>query len=130
MVAARAPQVTSPMVLSGVVEVDDEADSAAGRPDADPDAVVFRIHQVDVVAAVVRALALEEEVRREDRGPRIAGPTAEVLRPPIARVARRLQPVGRAAADEMAAQILRRQHPGVRTRDLRADPGVELEGRD
>ena len=74
-------------VLARVVEVDDQADAPAGHPDADPDPVVRRVHQVHVVAAAVRLLALEEEVRAEDRRVRVAGAAAEVLGPAVARVA-------------------------------------------
>src|SRR5947207_817568 len=69
-----------------VVEVDDEPDSTAGDPDPDPDPVVGGIHQVDVVTAAVRLLALEVEMRSEHRGVRVARPAAEVLRPDVARV--------------------------------------------
>ena len=66
---ARAPGVVSPpMVRSGVVEVDHQADPTAGDPDADPDVAVGRVHHVPVVATVVRLLALEDEVRGEDGG--------------------------------------------------------------
>ena len=77
------------MVPSGVVEVDHEADAAAGHPDADPDPVVRGVHQVDVVAAAVRLLALEEEMRGEHGGAGAARPAADVLRPAVAGVAGR-----------------------------------------
>ena len=72
-------------VRSGVVEVDHQADLAARDPDPDPDPVVGRVHQVDVVATGVRPLALEEQVRAEDRGARTPRPAADVLGPAIAR---------------------------------------------
>ena len=69
---------------SGVVEVDDQADPAAGDPDADAAPVVVGVHEVPVVAAVVRLLALEVQVRAEDRVERVARPAAEVLGPAVA----------------------------------------------
>ena len=57
MVARAGRPVSPPKVRSGVVEVDHEADPPAGDPDADPDPVVRRVHQVDVVAAAGRLLA-------------------------------------------------------------------------
>ena len=68
MVAQRGAAVSPPMVRLGVVEVDHQADPSARDPDADPDPVVGRVHQVHVMAAVVRLLALEEEVGGEDGG--------------------------------------------------------------
>src|SRR6188768_3140764 len=86
-----------------VVEVDDEPDPAARHPYADPDAVVLRVHQVHVVAAVVRPLALEEQVRPKNRAVRVARAAAEVLSPDVARVAGGAEPVAGVAADEVAA---------------------------
>src|SRR5215212_12212749 len=91
---------------SGVVEVDHQPHAAARDPYPDPDPVVFRVHEVHVVAAVVWALGLEEEVRAEDGSAGVAGPAAEVLGPPVAREAAGLQPVRGRAADEVVAQVL------------------------
>src|SRR5258705_1035462 len=117
------------MVRSGVVEVDHEADPARVHPDADPDAIVGAVHQVDVVAARVRLLALEEEVRTEHGGIRVARSTAEVLRPPVARVARPPEAIAWVAADEVAALVADRQPLGVGPAELRADTAASLEGR-
>src|SRR5437773_8392035 len=67
-----------PVASAGVVEVDDEADPTARHPDPDPYPVVQRVHQVHVVAAAVRLLALEEQVRPEDGAVGVARPAAEV----------------------------------------------------
>ena len=66
-----------------VVEVDDEADPSARDPHADADAVVLLVHQVDVVAAVVRLLALEEPVRAEHGRSGTTGAAADVLGPGV-----------------------------------------------
>ena len=65
----------------GVVEVDDEADPPRRHPHADAHAVVLAVHHVDVVAAVVRLLALEVAVAAQDGAVRVARTAAEVLRP-------------------------------------------------
>src|SRR5947209_5578241 len=70
--AGTSGWVVSGNVLERVVEVDDEADAAARDPDADAHPVVGAVHQVHVVAAVVGLLALEVEVRAEDRRVRVA----------------------------------------------------------
>src|SRR5204862_1024246 len=110
-----------------VVEVDDQAHSTARNPHANADPVVGRVHEVHVMAAVVGPLALEIEMRAEDRGIRVARPTAEILGPPVAGVARGPKAVARIAADEVAAQVVDRELPRVRPRDVRRDAGRELE---
>ena len=57
---------------SAGVEVDHQPDATAGHPDADADLPERRVHEVPVVAAVVRPLALEEQVRAEHGGERVA----------------------------------------------------------
>ena len=74
---ARGPMVPR----LGVVEVDDQPDAAVRDPDADADAVVLRVHQVDVVAAVGRLLALEEPVGRQDRDVGVARRGSRCSRP-------------------------------------------------
>src|SRR6478609_8856934 len=128
--AEGRPLVSRTLVRSGVVEVDDEADAPAGHPHADPDAVVLRVHQVHVVAAIGRLLVLEEEVRAEDRRPGATGAAADVLGPGVVRVAGRAQTVARIAADEVAAVVADREPLGIRPRHLRADAAVEPERRD
>src|SRR5918993_502402 len=120
-----APAVTPPMVRSGVVEVDHQPDAATRDPDPDADLRVLGAHHVHVVAAVVRLLALEEQVRAKDGRFGAARPAADVLCPPIARVAGPSKPVAWAAADEVRAGASDREQPGVRSRDLRADPGTQ-----
>src|SRR5829696_2263917 len=112
---------------SGVVEVDDEPDPAPGHPDADAGTVVGRVHEVPVVAAVVRLLGLEEQVRAQDGGRCPAGATADVLRPPVAREAGPPEAVVGAAADEVAALVAGRQELGVGPGHLAADPGAQAQ---
>src|SRR3990172_11639859 len=109
---------------SGVVEVDDEADPAAGDPDPDAHPVVLRVHQVDVVATAVRLLALEEEVRPQHGGVRVPAPAAQVLCPDVARVAGGTEAVTGIAAREVGAQVVDGQLLGVRPGDAGGDPGV------
>src|SRR5712671_865973 len=111
-----------------VIEVDDEPDAAARDPHADTDAVVLGVHQVDVMAAAVRLLALEEEMRAEDRGRWVAGPTAEVLGPDVARVTGAPESIAGGAADEVVADVPRCQQLGVRSADPGRDRRVEPEG--
>src|SRR6516164_7423392 len=66
-------------------------------------------------------------MRSEHRLVRVAGAAADVLRPPIARVARAPEAIARVAADEVAAVTVDGEQPRVRPADLRADPGIELE---
>src|SRR3990172_12295132 len=115
---------------SGVVEVDDEADPAAGDPDPDAHPVVLRVHQVDVVATAVRLLALEEEVRPQHGGVRVPAPAAQVLCPDVARVARCAKAVAGGAAGEVAADVVDGQLLGVGPRDAGRDPGVLPQGGD
>ena len=122
-IVARAVAVRSdPMVPLGVVEVDDERTRPPDTQTPIPTRSYLRVHQVHVVAAVVRLLALEEEVRAEDGAVRVAGAAAEVLGPDVARVAGRAQPVAGVAADEVAALVADRELLGVRPGDLGADP--------
>src|SRR4051812_27701088 len=86
--AAGGPDPMVPASRLRVVEVDHEADAAARHPHADPHPVVRRVHEVHVVAAVVRALVLEEEVRAQHGAVRVPAATTEVLGPAIAVVAR------------------------------------------
>ena len=71
---------------SGGVEVDHQADAAAGHPDADAGLLVPGVHEVPIVTAVVRPLALEVQVGTENGRVRIAETAAEVLAPAIAGV--------------------------------------------
>src|SRR5206468_6261998 len=97
------------------------ADPTARDPDADPDPIVHRVHQVDVMPAVGRLLVLEEEVRAQHRGIRVPGPAAEVLGPSIRGVASTTETVARVTADEVAAVGADRQLLGVWPAELRAD---------
>src|SRR5258706_14827468 len=110
-----------------LIEVDDEPDPAARDPHADSDAVVLGVHQVDVMAAAVRLLALEEEMRAEDGGRWIAGATAEVLGPDVARVTGAPESIAGCAADEVVADVPRGQQLGVRSADPRRDRRVDPE---
>ena len=83
------------------------------------------VHQVHVVAAAVRPLALEVEVAAEDGAVRIARAAAEVLAPAVAVVAGAAQAIAGVAAAEVGAHVVDGELLGVRPRDLRADPGVE-----
>src|SRR4051794_8585401 len=115
------------MVRSGVVEVDHQADTASRHPHADPDTVVLRAHQVRVMTAAVRLLALVEQVRRENGGFGATAAAADILGPRVVVVSGAAEAIARAAADEMAAIGADREPLGVRPRDLRADTGIELE---
>src|SRR5215213_7537033 len=112
MIASRI--TVGALASAGVVEVDHEAYPSTRDPHADPRAVVFRVHHVHVMAAVVRLLALEEEVRTEHGGIRIARPTAEILGPDIARVAGGAESIAGVAADEVAALVVHREALRVR----------------
>ena len=96
-------------------------------PDADADAVVLLVHEVDVVAAVVRLLGLEEAVRTEHGRLGVARPATDVLGPGVVAVAGPAEPVARVAADEVAAVRPERELPRVRPRHLAADALVELQ---
>src|SRR4051794_5375523 len=108
-VACAHRPVECPMVRSGVVEVDHQPDAATGHPDTDPDPVVLGVHQVDVVAAAIRSLALVEEMRCEHRRTGGTAPAADVLGPGVVRVAGVAEAIVRTAADEMAALAIDRQ---------------------
>src|SRR3954449_696901 len=95
-------RITAPPLLSTrVVEVDRQPNATRGNPDTQPDAVVLRVHEVHVVAAAVRPLGLEEQVRAQDRLEWIARAAAEVLGPDVARVAGPTQPIAGRSADEV-----------------------------
>ena len=70
---------------------------------ADPDPGEVGVHQIAVVTAVVRPLALVEEVRGKDRCVRVSTPAADVLAPVGCRIARAPQSVVRAAVRDVAA---------------------------
>src|SRR5204863_2537319 len=106
------------------VEVDHQPDATAGHPHPDADLVEPRVHEVAVVAAVVGALALEVQVRAEDRAVRVARAAAEVLAPAVAGVARTAEAVARGPADEVIALVVDREPLRVRTRDVGADGRV------
>src|SRR5829696_4127490 len=112
---------------SAAVEVDDEPNPAAGDPHADPDLPERRVHQVAVVAAVVRAFALEEQVAAQHGAVRVAGPAADVLGPVVPAEARRAKPVPGVAADEVVALAAGGEESRVWPRHVRRDGCVHAQ---
>src|SRR5689334_21727270 len=84
---SRGSSVWKPVALR-VVEVDDDLGPAVGDPDADADAIVFGVHQVDVMAATP-AFCLEILLRVDHQWHDVhALRTADVLGPPVAVITR------------------------------------------
>ena len=97
-------------------------------PHADPDPGEVGVHQIAVVTAVVRPLALVEEMRGKDRCVWISTTAADVLAPVGCRIARAPQSVVGAAVRVVAALPGRREEPGIRPSHAIEIPESSLSG--
>src|SRR5438309_10096284 len=117
---------------SGAIEVGHQANLGAVLPDTDPDQRESRVLDVPPVAAVRGSLGLEIQVRGQDCGPNggIAPAAADVLAPRVAQEAGAAKPEAGVAVVPVVAEVGCREEPGIRPRNVVADPGAAAQRSD